>query len=44
MSSRRASACSRVSSPSEFRERQIEVHYHRELVAVDTFFVGALKG
>ena len=28
----------------EFRERQIEVHYTRELVAVDTFFVGALKG
>ncbi len=28
----------------EFRERQIEVHYTGELVAVDTFFVGALKG
>ena len=28
----------------EFRERQIEAHYTRELVAVDTFFVGALKG
>ena len=27
----------------EFRERQIEVHYTGELVAVDTFFVGALK-
>ncbi len=25
----------------EFRERQIEVHYTGELVAVDTFFVGA---
>ncbi len=28
----------------EFHERQIEVHYTGELVAVDTFFVGALKG
>lgn len=28
----------------EFRERQIEVHYTGELVAVETFFVGALKG
>ncbi len=28
----------------EFRERQIEVHYTGEVVAVDTFFVGALKG
>ncbi len=28
----------------EFRERQIEVYYTGELVAVDTFFVGALKG
>ncbi len=28
----------------EFRERQIEVHYTGELVAVDTFFVGAIKG
>lgn len=28
----------------EFRERQIEVHHTGELVAVDTFFVGALKG
>lgn len=28
----------------EFRERQIEVHYTRELVAADTFFLGALKG
>lgn len=28
----------------EFRERQIEVHYTGELVAVDTFFVGTLKG
>lgn len=28
----------------EFRERQIEVHYTGELVAVDTFFVGNLKG
>ena len=28
----------------EFRERQIEVHYTGELVAVDTFFVGALRG
>ncbi len=28
----------------EFCERQIEVHYTGELVAVDTFFVGALKG
>ncbi|MEN3799395.1 IS481 family transposase [Aeromonas veronii] len=28
----------------EFREHQIEVHYTGELVAVDTFFVGALKG
>lgn len=28
----------------EFRERQIEVHYTGELVAVDTFFVGHLKG
>ncbi len=28
----------------EFRERLIEVHYTGELVAVDTFFVGALKG
>lgn len=28
----------------EFHEREIEVHYTGELVAVDTFFVGALKG
>ena len=28
----------------EFREHHIEVHYAGELVAVDTFFVGALKG
>ena len=28
----------------EFHERQIEVHYTGELVAVDTFFVGAHKG
>ncbi len=28
----------------EFRERQIEVHYTGVLMAVDTFFVGALKG
>ncbi len=28
----------------EFRERQIGVHYTGELVAVDTVFVGALKG
>lgn len=28
----------------EFRERHIEVHHTGELVAVDTFFVGALKG
>ena len=28
----------------EFRERQIEVHYSGELVAVDTFFVGSMKG
>lgn len=28
----------------EFRERQIEVHRTGELVAVDTFFVGTLKG
>lgn len=28
----------------EFRERQIEVHHSGELVAIDTFFVGALKG
>lgn len=28
----------------EFRERQIEVHYPGELVAVDTFYVGTLKG
>lgn len=28
----------------EFRERHIEVHYSGELVAVDTFFVGTLKG
>lgn len=28
----------------EFRERHIEVHYTGELVAVDTFFVGTLKG
>ncbi len=28
----------------EFRERQIEVHYTGELVAFDTFFVGAFKG
>lgn len=28
----------------EFRERQIEVHHTGELVAVDTFFVGSLKG
>ena len=35
-------ACSNASAPS-FRERQIEVHYAGELVAVDTFFVGALR-
>ena len=28
----------------EFRERQIEVHHSGELVAIDTFFVGVLKG
>lgn len=28
----------------EFRERHIEVHHTGELVAVDTFFVGTLKG
>ena len=28
----------------EFRERHIETHYTGELVAVDTFFVGVLKG
>jgi transposase InsO family protein len=28
----------------EFRERQIQVHHTGELVAVDTFFVGTLKG
>jgi transposase InsO family protein len=28
----------------EFRERHIEVHYTGDLVAVDTFFVGTLKG
>ena len=28
----------------EFRERHIEVHYPGDLVAVDTFFVGTLKG
>lgn len=28
----------------EFRERQIEVNYTGELVSVDTFFVGTLKG
>ena len=28
----------------EFRERQIEVHRTGELVAIDTFFVGTLKG
>lgn len=28
----------------EFRERQIEVHFPGQLVAVDTFFVGTLKG
>jgi len=28
----------------EFRERQIDVRYSGELVAVDTFFVGSLKG
>lgn len=28
----------------EFRERHIEVHHTGELIAVDTFFVGALKG
>jgi len=28
----------------EFRERHIQVHHTGELVAVDTFFVGALKG
>ncbi|MCK2182806.1 IS481 family transposase [Halomonas getboli] len=28
----------------EFRERHIEVHHTGELVAVDTFFVGRLKG
>ena len=28
----------------EFRERQIEVHHTGELVAIDTFFVGSLKG
>ena len=29
---------------SEFRERDIEVHATGELVAVDTFFAGTLKG
>jgi transposase InsO family protein len=28
----------------EYRERHIEVHYTGDLVAVDTFFVGTLKG
>ena len=28
----------------EFRERHIEAHYSGDLVAVDTFFVGHLKG
>ena len=28
----------------EFRERHIEVHYPGDFVAVDTFFVGTLKG
>lgn len=28
----------------EFRERHIEVHYPGDLVAVDTFYVGTLKG
>ena len=28
----------------EFRERQIEVYYTGELVAVNTFFMGAFKG
>ncbi len=28
----------------EFRDRQIEVHFPGDLVAVDTFFVGTLKG
>ena len=28
----------------EFRERQIEVHHSGGLVAIDTFFVGTLKG
>jgi len=28
----------------EFRERHIEVHFPGDLVAVDTFFVGTLKG
>lgn len=28
----------------EFRDRHIEVHFPGELVAVDTFFVGTLKG
>jgi len=28
----------------EFRERHIETHYTGDLVAVDTFFVGTLKG
>lgn len=28
----------------EFRERHIETHYPGDLVAVDTFFVGTLKG
>jgi len=28
----------------EYRERHIEVHYTGDLVAVDTFFVGILKG
>jgi hypothetical protein len=32
-----------VFSP-EFRERYIETHHTGELVAVDTFFVGTLKG
>ena len=34
--------CARFSP--EFRERHIEVHYPGDLVAVDTFFVGTLKG
>ena len=36
-------ACSGASAPS-FANARLRVHYTGELVAVDTFFVGALKG